>query len=132
MLLKNKNVTQLKKDAWKLFSIWIRQREANWKGQVRCVTCSKTKHWKEGDAGHFVPGRGNSILFDERGVHFQCKQCNGPKGSNHAKYYEFMLRTYGQETVNQLYAKALEQKKFTKQELIELIGTLRERIKKLC
>ena len=27
-------------------------------------------------AGHFVAGRTNSILFDERGIRVQCRSCN--------------------------------------------------------
>lgn len=53
-------------------------------------------------AGHFVPGRGNGVLLDERGVHPQCYRCNCILHGNLIEYYPFMVRTYGQEVVDEL------------------------------
>jgi len=53
-------------------------------------------------AGHFIGGRNNSILYDERGVHAQCYGCNVGKKGNIVKYYKFMLKEYGQEVIDDL------------------------------
>lgn len=61
--------------AWKAFSVMIRKSKANHHGFGVCVTCppkKAIKPWRELQAGHFVAGRGNSVLFDERLVHPQC------------------------------------------------------------
>ncbi len=132
-----KTIGQLKKIAWKLFSEWIRRRYADHRGFVRCVTCGAVKHWKCGDAGHFLPGRNNSILFDERGVHFQCKQCNGHfrVGTTvpdvDKKYKEFMLKEYGPEVVKELRRNKTKTKKFSRQELENLIAELKQKISTL-
>lgn len=101
---KKKKLTtgQWKKKAWKEFSIFIRTFDANAQGMVQCCTCSSVKHWKELQAGHFIAGRLNSNLFEERGVHAQCGLCNVVKKGNGPAYYKFMLALYGQEVIDEL------------------------------
>ena len=53
-------------------------------------------------AGHFLPTRRLSILFDERNVHPQCSGCNKASG-NPAAYFQFMLAEYGQEVIDDLH-----------------------------
>ena len=72
MKLENKSISQLKKTAWKLCSEYNRRKDVNWRGYGSCCTCKKRLHWTKGDAGHFMAGRRNAILFDDRGIHLQC------------------------------------------------------------
>ena len=132
--MKKPTVSSLKKKLWKLFSLYIRQRDADYRGIASCVSCLAQKHWKEGDAGHFIDGRHNSILFDERQVHFQCKGCNGglmrgkEKPKDVKKNYEiFMVWEYGQAVVNELKALDKQEKRFTVSELEELIKVYKEK-----
>ncbi len=68
---------------WTLVSIFVRTRHTDpHTGLVPCYTCGVVKHWKEGDAGHAIPGRHNKVLFDLDLLRFQCKSCNGPKSGN--------------------------------------------------
>src|SRR3990167_9020671 len=67
-----KNKKRAKDRAWAAFSRYIRMKYANKSGMVECITCHTFKHWKEMQAGHFVDGRNNTVLFDERLVHPQC------------------------------------------------------------
>ena len=134
---KKPSVSKLKKKLWKLFSLYIRQRDADYRGIATCVSCGKQKHWKEGDAGHFIDGRHNSILFDPRNVNFQCKGCNGglmrgrEKPKDVKKNYErFMIRKYGQAVVDELKALDKQEKRFTPKELEDLIKHYREELKK--
>lgn len=120
--LKNKLV-------WPEFSRYIRLREADWRGYATCVTCGVVKLWKEMQAGHFVPGRMNSILFDERGCHTQCYQCNiGLKG-NPRKYDAFMKQRYGQEVIDELDALALQSRSFDHQELVDMYNSYKDKVK---
>ena len=113
---------KLKKKAWQVFSLWIRKRDCDWKGEGHCVTCGKMLTYKQGQAGHFVPGRTNSILFDERNCHLQCMGCNYfGAGKAAAKYYQFMLKKYGQKVINELYKNALINKQLSDKELNEII-----------
>ena len=138
--MKKKTISQLKQKAWALFSEWIRRRYADWRGLVSCVTCGVIKFWWQGDAGHFEEGRNNSILFDERGCHFQCKGCNGnlrigniSRNREEIKkaYEKFMLEKYGQKVIDEIRANKKETKQFSIQELENLISELKDKISKL-
>ncbi len=92
----------LKAKAWKLFSEYVRRVDADPEsGFVKCCTCDTYKHWKQMQAGHFIPGRCNSILFEKTGVHPQCRRCNYNEG-NGPEYYVFMEETYGKEEIDRL------------------------------
>jgi hypothetical protein len=60
----------------KVFSQYIRLRDANNWGLCFCVTCGNPFHWKGGDAGHFIQRNRMAVRFDERNVNAQCKKCN--------------------------------------------------------
>jgi hypothetical protein len=70
--MKKKSIKTLKKKAWKAFSEYIRRKYSGSGGLVKCVTCNKIDHWKSMHAGHYVDGRNNTVLFDERLVWPQC------------------------------------------------------------
>lgn len=101
---KKVKTSTLKRRAWAEFSIYIRQRGADVEGFNICVTCNTRKHWKELQAGHFIAGRLNSNLFEERGTYAQCSLCNVIKSGNGPMFYKFMLRTHGQEVIDELLA----------------------------
>ena len=90
----------LKDKTWKAFSKYIRLRDANNDGIAKCVTCEKEEYWNLGDAGHFVGGRTNAVLFHEEIVNFQCKHCNIFLRGNYQKYTLVMLDRYGREKVD--------------------------------
>ena len=87
-----------KDKAWKAFSTFIRTRDCiRFTGDPEwgmCVTCKTPKSYKELQAGHFVGGRGNAVLFREDIVYSQCKYCNNKPpmglGGNYAAYTLFM------------------------------------------
>jgi len=115
-----KSISKLKKEAWDAFSRMIRMKYADNNGYIGCVTCGVGKHWKESQAGHFLDGRRNSVLFDDRNVHPQCVKCNMYMSGNKVKYYEFMRKKYGQETIDELQYLDKIDKKFTRDELIDM------------
>lgn len=138
--LKKMSVSYWKKRLWPLVSEYIRRRDADWLDNVKCVTCSELKYWKWGDAGHFIEGRRNSIVFDERNIHFQCKGCNGNlrngsisrnKEETARKYEAYMVKRYGQEVVDELRRKDKETKNWSIPELQELIKVYKEKLKTL-
>ena len=97
------SVTVLKDKLWKIVSKYIRQKYADSEGFCKCVTCDTTKHWKEQQAGHFVPSWASSFLrYTETNIHPQCFHCNINLGSNPIEYREFMIKTYGLKFVEQM------------------------------
>jgi hypothetical protein len=113
---------------WPIFSKYIRLSYADWRGNVACCTCGATVPWKRAQAGHFVPGRGNSILFDERNVHPQCYVCNIRLKGNPRKYEAFMRAKYGQDVINELDRNAGQPREFAYQELVDMYNHYREKV----
>jgi len=95
-----------KKKAWTEFSIFIRNRDAlattDDTENAICCTCDTSYSVKKLQAGHFIPGRRNSILFEERGCHAQCYNCNINLKGNPRKYQKYMFNRYGQEVIDEL------------------------------
>lgn len=119
---KVKTISQLKKKAWEVFSRYIRTLEMDWREYAKCVTCQELKPWKQQQAGHFIPGRHNSILFDERNVHVQCYRCNVLLKGNPRKYDKFMRETYGPEVIEELERLDIQTKQFTREDLENIIN----------
>lgn len=82
-----------------MFSRYIRRLHADAQGNCQCVTCGVVKHWKQLHAGHYVDGRNNTVLFDDKLVHPQCFHCNSKRpgclAGNKIKYTVFMIERYG-------------------------------------
>lgn len=113
---------KMKKKVWAEFSIYIRTQGADSQGMNQCVTCYVTKPWKELQAGHFIRGRLNANLFDERGVAPQCYSCNVGKQGEVVIYYKWMLVNYGQEVIDELILQNGTTKKWQPGELQSLLG----------
>jgi hypothetical protein len=101
-----------RKRAWEAFSKFIRLRDAMATTQTtkfcRCITCGSI-HPVEGkrsiQAGHLMPGRHDSVLFDERGVHGQCYRCNVERSGVWPAYYRKMIEMYGPGIIDEMFAK---------------------------
>jgi len=124
-----KTERQLAKDkAWQSFSRYIRTRDClRFTGDPEegmCVTCQGLFPFKKLQAGHFISGRGNAVLFDERLVYSQCYQCNGNppfgKGGNYVEYFRFMLDEVGLEKIDEFRSIKGTTKVYKTHDFIEL------------
>lgn len=118
---KLKTLSQLKKDAWKLFSIWVRKGNADWRGYVACFTCNQQFIWNSGEihAGHFIHDKQD---FNEMNIHPQCQQCNYWKKGNTRIYAIRMVEKYGLEKVKELEKLAQEKgNRYNRIELAEIM-----------
>ena len=104
----------------KVFSIYIRKRNAV-DGYVKCVTCGTRKHWKEEDAGHFVSRRHYATRWNPKNVHVQCKSWNGFHGGQNYLMGNYINKTYGDNTADNLITMSRQIKKYTNQDLLDLI-----------
>lgn len=102
-------------EAWVVFSKYIRLRDCmrTTKTKTRgfCVSCGKPLLVRDGDrwlggaqAGHFIPGRSNAVLFHPRLVHLQCLSCNVYRGGNWVGYLENLVKRWGVGEVTRLLA----------------------------
>jgi len=97
-------------------------------GLVSCVTCGHKAEWNRGiQAGHFIDGRYNSVIFYEKGVHPQCYACNVIYNGRKEEYFLFMERTYGRDEIDRQVRMKWEPRQFTREELVELRKKFKER-----
>lgn len=93
----------LKKKCWRLFSLWVRLKNADKNGYVQCVTCGRIKHYKEMDAGHLRHG---CLDYDPININPQCDYCNRFNSGQRDLYYRWAVQKYGQKEVDALYQRA--------------------------
>lgn len=104
--------------AWNAFSLYVRLRDADINGYVKCFTCDTPYHYKEMDAGHFIHRA--SLDFDEFNINPQCTKCNRYLSGNAIEYTLRMIRLYGQEVVDDLMARKNDPVKYKLSDLLEL------------
>lgn len=129
---KVKNIQTLKKDLWKVFSEWIRRKDADFNGYATCVTCGIRKHWKELDAGHYIAKTaGLSVYFEEKNVHPQCTACNRFRHGNLAQYALYLKGKYGDQILEELDWKRKQKAEIKLGEYIKLIEIYKTKLKNL-
>ena len=123
---------QLKKKAWKLCSEYVRRKSADGGGNVRCYTCPTVSHWKKMHAGHLIPGRGHSILFDLRGLRPQCYVCNIHRQGQSVAFLIHLEQEIGVEDArrhrDELHEKAKKPYQYSRVELEELMAWLERQL----
>lgn len=109
-----------------IFNKYIRLRD---KGQV-CISCQK-KPLKE-NAGHFFNANNHwNVRFDERNCHLQCEHCNTYLSGNLIEYQRNLIHKIGIESYHELEAEARKTRKYTKEELKELMAFYKKKFKEL-
>jgi len=122
---------KLKKKTWDMFSKYIRMKYANENGYVKCITCGVIKHWREMQAGHYIDGRSNAVLFEEDLVHCQCFSCNCMLHGNKSEYASFMYKTYGEKRVDELRRLSKFSVKFSIADLELLLEKFSKKVEEL-
>ena len=94
--MRKQSISQLKKKLWKVFSLYIRNRD---KGI--CFICGRRCEKQGYHAGHFIPKSvgGLELYFNEDNVHGCCYRCNKNFGGN---LYEYGKKL-GEEKCSELY-----------------------------
>lgn len=113
----------------RIFSEYIRKRDADKKGMCKCITCQREFKWDELDAGHFISRKEMSVRWDERNVAAQCQYCNRFR---YGRAYEFSLALDKQSRglSKRLYNKSKEVIKYSMTDLQELVDLYKEKLHK--
>ena len=101
IMAKKKSVKSLKAKMDRVHSEYSRRKDTDKNGYGQCCTCGKVLHWKDGDAGHFVPRKHNTTRYHDWNVHLQCRSCNRGGGCT-AAYSRFIVNKYGKEALDLL------------------------------
>lgn len=99
---KARSLSSLEKTADKWFSLYIRLRNADENGMVKCVTCGKIAHYKEMDCGHFVTRNHKATRFLQKNCNVQCTACNQFKKGEQYKHGLYIDKKYGEGTAEHL------------------------------
>lgn len=99
---KNKTKPALVRKLDRVFSQWIRQRDADDTGFCTCITCGARAHWKRMHAGHYVPRHHMRCRWVAENVHAQCPRCNTFHGGEPQAYRQAILNRYGKDAVERL------------------------------
>lgn len=123
----------LKAKAWKLCSLYIRQKHADANGYVKCVSCDKVIHWKEADCAHFLPkSRASALYFTEENLAPACVACNRFSVEMHKiGFTKYMIDMYGRDFVDELERRSRNIKRWRKSELEELVEYFQGKLKEL-
>jgi hypothetical protein len=107
-----------------VFNKFVRMRDEG----LNCISCDLPP--KKKNAGHYYSQGGHSALrFDEDNIHLQCEHCNTFLSGNLLNYQIGIEKRIGGERLMQLQAKAHDVKKWTKEELKEIIEIYKSKIK---
>jgi len=119
-------VQDLMKVAQQVFNKYIRLRDQG----KNCISCGQKP--KKENAGHFYSaGTHTSVRFDERNVHLQCEHCNSFLSGNLLMYRERLLAKLGFEEFERLTEDATKTRKYTREELKEIIQKYKNILKSL-
>jgi len=113
------------------FSEYIRLRNADANGNVKCITCGDQHHWRDVDCGHFVKRGNNAVRWNLQNCGEQCRLCNSTFDGREDLHAEYIDRTYGEGTAEKLRRMGKEDEKFTVPELESMCDELRKEIREL-
>jgi len=122
-------VQSLTKKAQTYFNAYIRARDEA-KGYP-CISCGKPLRKGNIDAGHYFSAGGThkAVTFDERNVHGQCVACNQHKHGNLLNYQVGIEKRIGGEELFKLHEEAHKTRKYTREELKDIIELYKQKVK---
>ena len=115
----------------KVFSKYIRLRDAMPGGLFRCISCGKIKPIEQADCGHFHSRTHMSTRFDEDNCHAECRYCNRFSADHLIGYRENLIRKIGEQRFLLLEVKAHETRKWSHFELEQLVKYYKALVEKL-
>ena len=127
--MKSLNTTKLKAELDRVFSLYIRQKNASSSGMVKCYTCNKIGHWKELQNGHFLSRRHLATRWDEDNCKCQCVACNIFGQGKQFEFGERLKKEIGENRVNMLLVKSRQTLKWSAIDYLERIGHYKKFIK---
>ncbi len=114
---KEKTTSVLIKELDAVFSTYIRLRDCDHQGTVKCFVSGEKVYYKEAQAAHWIPRANMVMRFCEENVHACTKESNQYDPQHDDKYIVKMLEFYGKNIVDDLLRRATGLQKWTRPEL---------------
>ena len=87
---------------------------------------------KKINAGHYISsGKSKFLTFNEDNVHLQCEYCNTYKHGNPIDYRINLIKKIGVDRVEYLENNRHKTKKYTREELYEIIDKYKKKVKSI-
>ena len=119
----------LEKKLDRVFSEYIRRRDADEGGTTQCFTCGRLMHWKhEAQAGHWVKRQHRATRWHPMNVQPQCAGCNLYKSGAMDEFAGALLNKHGAETIDELLRLKHEPVKHTRADLETMISETEKKI----
>ena len=117
------SLADLKKSVQRVFNKYIRLRDR----KLKCISCGQ----REIDqAGHYVSqGSSGALRFNEDNVNGQCTKCNVWDHGNLINYRINLVKKIGEDSVKWLEDHRTDVKRWTREELEDLLATYKRKIK---
>ena len=115
----------------RVFSEYIRRRDADENGNICCISCGKIVPWKESDCGHYVNRSVMSLRFDEKNCNAQCRYCNRFQEGQMMGYHAGLIKKYGASVIDYLTMKKTNTAHYSEAVYKALIDEYKQKISNL-
>ena len=115
----------------KVFSAYIRLRDAMSNGCFRCISCGKIKRFEQGDWGHYHSRIHMATRWEPDNCNMECRMCNRVSSDHLIGYRRNLIEKIGLDRVNRLEMMAHSQKHWMDFELQEKIDYFTKEVKRL-
>ncbi len=129
-IIDKEDLSGLIEDADAIFSQFIRLKYANDRGEVKCFTCEKWKHWTLIQNGHYIKRGHLGLRWDERNCRPQCQECNEIKSGN-IPLFNFLLNREFQGITEILTEEMRLVHKPTRDEIRQVIAYYSPKVKEM-
>ncbi len=127
--MKPKSTKSLRKKLWKLVSEYVRRKDADENGYVKCYTCGVERHYKDLDCSHYI--HRDALDFEINNLRPTCTRCNRFLHGNLGVYAEKLIKEIGEEEISLMRQRSKQVKKYTIGELEDMIQTYKEALQQL-
>ena len=115
----------------KVFSAYIRLRDAMPNGCFRCISCGQIKRFEQGDCGHYHSRTHMATRWEPDNCHMECRGCNRASADHLIGYRRNLVEKIGLDRINRLEMMAHSQKHWLDFELQEKIDYFTREVKRL-
>lgn len=128
---RTKRKPDLVKKLDRVFSLYIRLRDAMPSGFVRCISCGKIKRFEDVDCGHYFSRTHMATRFDEDNCNAECRSCNRMSADHLIGYRKNLVDKIGLNRIDRLDVLAHSQKHWLDSELEEKIRYYTAEVRRL-
>lgn len=116
--MKRNPIKTLRNKLDRVFSEWIRRRDANDDGMGPCITCGR---WAKLQCGHFIKRQHQAVRWNPWNAAGQCAYCNHRLHGNEGEFYVALVSVYGQHKVDELMRLKQTTVRYRKADYLEMI-----------